>query len=401
MQEIAYSLATAIGVLDAVRDSGQVAPERVRRRCSARSRSSSTPASASSRRSASCAPSPSCGTASALERYGVDDAKARRFRYGVQVNSLGLTEAQPENNVQRIVLEMLGVTLSKRARARSHPAAGVERGARPAPPVGPAVVVADAAGAGVRDRPARVRRPLRRLARRSRRARPSCVDAAQAELDDVLALGGAFEAIDDAEGAGSSASMAERTRRIESGDQIVVGVNRFTETAPSPLGGDGRDPDGRPGGRGRDGRRRASVAGRRATTARSTRALDELRRVPRRRRRTSCRPTIALAQAGGTTGEWGGVLREVFGEYRAPTGVGRAPVGAGGELADGRRAGARRCPAARRSCSSPSRASTATPTAPSRSPSPPATPGMEVVYSGHPPHARADRRRRPATRTPT
>ena len=165
VQEIAYALATAIGVLDAVRDSGQVPSRPVRRGVRRRSRSSSTPASASSRRSARCGRSPSCGTASARERYGVTDPKARRFRYGVQVNSLGLTEAQPENNVQRIVLEMLGVTLSKRRPGPLDPAAGVERGARPAPPVGPAVVAAHAAGAGVRDRPARVRRHLRRLAR--------------------------------------------------------------------------------------------------------------------------------------------------------------------------------------------------------------------------------------------
>ncbi len=83
-----------------------------------------------------------------LERYGVTDEKARRFRYGVQVNSLGLTEAQPENNVQRIVLEMLGVTLSQQGPRPLDPAAGVERGARPPAPVGPAVGAADAAGAG-------------------------------------------------------------------------------------------------------------------------------------------------------------------------------------------------------------------------------------------------------------
>ena len=119
VQELAYALATAIGVLDAVRDSGQVEPERFDAACSRRSRSSSTPASASSRRSASCGRSPSCGTASGASATASRTPKARRFRYGVQVNSLGLTEAQPENNVQRIVLEMLAVTLSKRARARS------------------------------------------------------------------------------------------------------------------------------------------------------------------------------------------------------------------------------------------------------------------------------------------
>ena len=97
------------------------------------------------------------------ERYGVTDPAQRRFRYGVQVNSLGLTEAQPENNVQRIVLEMLAVTLSQGRAGAGGAAAGVERGARAAPAVGPAVVAADAAGARLRVRPARVRGPVRRL----------------------------------------------------------------------------------------------------------------------------------------------------------------------------------------------------------------------------------------------
>ena len=130
------------------------------------------------------------------ERYGVADDKLRRFRYGVQVNSLGLTEAQPENNVQRIVLETLGVTLSKRARGPRRPAPGLERGARAAPPVGPAVVAAHPAGAGVRDRPPRVRRPVRGLARSSRRRPRELAEAADAELEWVLDGGGAFAMID-------------------------------------------------------------------------------------------------------------------------------------------------------------------------------------------------------------
>ena len=105
------------------------------------------------------------------ERYGVDDEKLRRFRYGMQVNSLGLTEEQPENNVQRIVLEMLGVTLSKDARARADPTAVLERGARAADAVGPAVVAAHPAGARVRVRPARVRRPVRRFGGRRAQGR--------------------------------------------------------------------------------------------------------------------------------------------------------------------------------------------------------------------------------------
>ncbi len=99
------------------------------------------------------------------ERYGVGDERLRRFRYGVQVNSLGLTEAQPENNIPRIVLETLGVTPVQERPGPGHPAPGLERGPRPPPPMGPAVVAADPADPGLRVRPARVRRHLRRLPR--------------------------------------------------------------------------------------------------------------------------------------------------------------------------------------------------------------------------------------------
>ena len=125
--------------------------------------------------------------------------------------------------------------------------------------------------------------------------------------------------------------MAARTRRIESGEQTVVGVNDFTETAESPLGGEGSDPHGRSGGRAemigdvvawRAGRDQAAVDA----------ALDELRRVAATDENVMP-ATIALAKAGGTTGEWGAVMREVFGEYRAPTGVGGASGGALGALA--------------------------------------------------------------------
>ena len=173
-----------------------------------------------------------------IERYGVDDPKARRFRYGVQVNSLGLTESQPENNVQRIVLEMLGVTLSKRARARSiqlpawNEALGLPHPWDQQWSLRMQQVLAfesDVLEYGdifdgskvVEARTAELR------------------DAAQTELDDVLGLGGAFEAVDVLKSR-LVTSMAERTRRIESGEQIVVGVNDFVETAASPLGGDRR-----------------------------------------------------------------------------------------------------------------------------------------------------------------
>ena len=138
----------------------------------------------------------SCGTRSPGSGTASQDPKMRRFRYGVQVNSLGLTEAQPENNVQRIVLEMLGVTLSKNARARAVQLPGLERGARPAAAVGPAVVAAAPAGAGLRVRPARVRRHLRRLATSIEAKVAELVEGAKAEIDRVQAMGGAIAAVE-------------------------------------------------------------------------------------------------------------------------------------------------------------------------------------------------------------
>jgi (2R)-ethylmalonyl-CoA mutase len=325
---VAYALADAMGVLDAVRDSGQVAPERfpavvgsisffvnagirfVEEICKLRALAE-------------------LWDRITLERYGVQDPKLRRLRYGVQVNSLGLTEAQPENNVQRIVLEMLAVTLSKRARARSvQLPAWNEALGLPTPwdqqwslrmqqvlafesdlleyeDIFDGSHVVEARTAELRD-------------------------AAAAELDEVLALGGAFEAVDELK-ARLVRSMAARARRIENGEQVVVGVNRFTETAASPLGGAEAivkvDPaveaemiaDVEQWRKDRD-------------AAAVTAALDELRRVADGD--GNLMPaTVALARAGGTTGEWAGALREVFGEYRAPTGVGAASGGRSGDLA--------------------------------------------------------------------
>ena len=162
VQEIAYALTTAVAVLDAVQASGQVPPERFGEVC-ARISFFVNAGVRFVEEMCKMRAFTRLWDELLLERYGVTDAKQRRFRYGVQVNSLGLTEAQPENNVQRIVLEMLGVTLSQRRARPGRAAAGVERGARAAAAVGPAVVAAPAAGAGVRDRPARARGPVRGL----------------------------------------------------------------------------------------------------------------------------------------------------------------------------------------------------------------------------------------------
>jgi len=324
VQEIAYSLATAIDVLDAVRASGQVEPDKfpavvasisffvnagirfVEETCKMRAFTQ-------------------MWDRLTEQRYGVTDPKARRFRYGVQVNSLGLTEAQPENNVQRIVLEALGVTLSKDARARSlqlpawNEALGLPRPWDQQWSLRIQQVLAfetdlleyDDIFAGSHVVEAKT---------------AELVDAAQAELDEVLALGGAFQAIDELKGRLVS-SNTERTRRIESGEQTVVGVNAYTETAPSPLGGEENimKVDA-----GVHDELVADIQAWRSERDNDAvkRSLDELRRVAESD--VNIMPaSIDLAHAGGTTGEWAGLLREVFGEYRAPTGV-AAAAGLGG-----------------------------------------------------------------------
>ena len=329
VQEIAFSLATAIDVLDAVRESGQVNDDQfdqvfgsisffvnagirfVDEVCKMRAFTQ-------------------LWDRIARERYDVQDPKARRFRYGVQVNSLGLTESQPENNVQRIVLEMLAVTLSKNARARSvqlpawNEALGLPRPWDQQWSLRMQQVLAFETdllehedifdGSHVIE------------------ARTSeLYEAAWTELQDVLSLGGAFNAVDELKGRLVS-SMAERTRAIESGDQIVVGVNSFTETEKSPLGGADNilkvDPEV-------EKETIADVVAWRANRDNQavTAALSVLTAAARSGDNIM-EPSIALAQVGGTTGEWSEALRQVFGEFRAPTGVGAAVGRRTTELAD-------------------------------------------------------------------
>jgi ethylmalonyl-CoA mutase len=321
-QEIAYALATAIDVLDAVRDSGKVEarlmPDVVGRISFFVNAGVRFIEEVAKMRTFTAMWDEICRT-----RYGVEDPSLRRFRYGVQVNSLGLTEQQPENNVQRIVLEMLGVTLSADARARAvqlpawNEALGLPRPWDQQWSLRIQQVLAYESDlleypdifAGSRVMEAIVH---------------DLTVAAQSELDEVLALGGAFNAVDELKSR-LVASQSARVERIESGEQIVVGVNRFEETAPSPLTGDETissiltvDP---------------AVEQELINDVRAWRssrdeeavqfALKELRRVVQSRDVTDnvMVPTIALAKAGGTTGEWANALRDVFGEYRAPTGV--------------------------------------------------------------------------------
>jgi len=269
------------------------------------------------------------------ERYGVTDDKALRFRYGVQVNSLGLTEQQAENNVQRIVLEALGVTLSKGARARSiqlpawNEALGLPRPWDQQWSLRVQQVLAHETDLLEYDDIFDGSHVMEGLT-------SELAEAAWTEMEEILELGGAFEAIDEMKGR-LVRSHAERIRRIESGEQVVVGVNAFTETAPSPLGGEDSILKVDPGVQDEliaDVQRWRSERDNDAVK----RSLDELRRVAESGENIMP-ATIDLAHAGGTTGEWAGLLREVFGEYRAPTGVAAA---AGHGVSEGLRAVAER-----------------------------------------------------------
>jgi ethylmalonyl-CoA mutase len=322
VQEIAYALATAIGVLDGVRASGKVGDAELP---AVVGRISFFVNSSVRFVEETCKMRAFTGLWDRIcrERYGVEDPKLRRFRYGVQVNSLGLTEQQPENNLQRIVLETLGVTLSKSARARAmqlpawNEALGLPRPWDQQWSLRIQQVLAfesDLLEYGDIFEGSKV------IGAKT----AELADAAWAELEDVQALGGAFEAIDELKRR-LVRSQAERVRRIETGEQMVVGVNAFTETAPSPLTGDGEIENILKVDHRVEAEMIADVERWRALrdAAAVRAALDELHRVANDDGPESnvMHATIALAHAGGTTGEWAGALREVFGEFRAPTGV--------------------------------------------------------------------------------
>lgn len=329
VQEIAFSLANAIDILDAVRASGKISDEQFPQVFS----SISFFVNAGIRfieEVCKMRAFTELWERIGQERYGITDERALRFRFGVQVNSLGLTEAQPENNIQRIVLEMLAVTLSKSARARSvqlpawNEALGLPRPWDQQWSLRMQQVLAFetdlleyedifTGSHVIESRTAELR------------------DAAWQEMNEILDLGGAFEAVDSLKGRLVS-SMAERARRIESGDQVVVGVNRFTESTDSPLSGADNIlvVDHRVEQQMVD----DVVAWR---SHRSQQAVDTALAKLRSAAESDANlmePSIELAMAGGTTGEWGDVLRRVFGEYRAPTGVGAAAGRRTSELAD-------------------------------------------------------------------
>ena len=324
VQEIAFALCTAIAVLDAVKASGQVPEERFGEVCA---RISFFVNAGVRFVEEMCKMRAFTRLWDELlaSRYGVTDPKHRRFRYGVQVNSLGLTEAQPENNVQRIVLEMLGVTLSKDARARAvqlpawNEALGLPRPWDQQWSLRLQQVLAFETDLleydDLFEGSVVVEAKVSEL----------CAEVTK-EIDKIQAMGGAVDAVDYMKTA-LVASHAERRRRIEAGEDVVVGVNRFTTTEPNPLLADidgaimTVDPEV-------EGHAIEAVKAWRAD--RDAAAVDEALLALRDAAKTDgnlMQATLTCARAGVTTGEWAGALREVFGEYRAPTGVAGASVG--------------------------------------------------------------------------
>jgi ethylmalonyl-CoA mutase len=321
MQELAYALANAAAVLDAVKAGGQVPDAEfgqvvgrisffvnagirfVTEMCKMRA-------------------FVELWDRLCLDRYGIAEEKFRRFRYGVQVNSLGLTEQQPENNVYRILIEMLAVVLSKHARARAvqlpawNEALGLPRPWDQQWSLRLQQIVAyetDLLEYGdLFDGSPVIEAKVRSL-----------IEEASAELKQIQALGGATAAIDYMKQR-LVESNAKRLAAIERGEQIVVGVNRFTDSAPSPLSA-GEDagiltvdaavePE--------QIERLKAWRARRDQESVDT-ALKGLRQAASENRNVM-EASIAAAKAGVTTGEWGQALREIYGEYRGPTGVGQA-----------------------------------------------------------------------------
>ncbi len=329
-QEVAFALATAAAVLDAVRDSGQVPAEDLERvvgRISFFVNAGIRFVTEMCKMRAFAA----LWDELCAERYGVADPRQRRFRYGVQVNSLGLTERQPENNVYRILIEMLAVVLSKEVRARAvqlpawNEALGLPRPWDQQWSLRLQQILAFETdllehGDIVAGNPVVEARTAEIKA------------AARAEFDRVEAMGGAVAAVESGYmKAALVAANGRRLRAIESGETTVVGVNAFTESAPSPLtaADDGAFLVVDPGAeaeqiaRLEDWRRRRDGTAVRAALAELAAAAGDGRNI--------MPASIACARAGVTTGEWADELRRIFGEYRAPTGLGAAPPAAAGD----------------------------------------------------------------------
>ena len=335
VQEIAFSLATAIQILDDVKASGAVKPEdfdRVAGRISFFVNAGIRFVTEMCKMRAFT----ELWDEITAERYGVTDPKLRRFRYGVQVNSLGLTEQQPENNVYRILLEMLAVVMSKNARARAvqlpawNEALGLPRPWDQQWSLRLQQIVAMETDllefADIFDGSHEIAAKVAELK-----------DEARGVMADIAALGGAAVAVES--GYMKQALVESNSRRvadIESGDKPVVGVNVFTESAPSPL------TSGEDGGfmtvatSAEDEQIAAIKAWRDARDGAAADAAIGALKAAAAEGQNMMEPSIACAQAGVTTGEWGRALREVFGEYRAPTGLSAAGAAPEGGLEDAR-----------------------------------------------------------------
>jgi ethylmalonyl-CoA mutase len=322
VQELAFALATAIAVLDIVKASGEVSSDSfgdvvgrisffvnaglrfITELCKMRAFTE-------------------LWDEITRERYGITDAKQRLFRYGVQVNSLGLTEPQPENNVARILIEMLAVTLSRNARARAvqlpawNEALGLPRPWDQQWSLRMQQILAyetDLLDYGdIFDGSDEITQKVEDLKHQARE-----------ELNRIEEMGGAVATVDT--GYLKQQLVESNTARLEAierGEQIVVGVNKYLESEPSPLAGaaDAILTVSEDAGRGQIERLKAWRASR--DNAAVAEALKELKRAAAGGSNIMP-PSIVCAKAGVTTGEWGWTLREAFGEYRAPTGVGRA-----------------------------------------------------------------------------
>lgn len=319
VQEIAYSLCTAITVLDAVKASGKVEPKdfgKVVGRISYFVNAGIRFVEEMSKMRAFVR----LWDEITKTRYGVEDPKYRMLRYGVQVNSLGLTERQPENNIARIIYEMLAVTLSKDARARAiqlpawNEALGLPRPWDQQLSLRMQQVLAyetdlleyDDLFNGSKVIEAKV---------------DELVQGAKKEIEKIESMGGTLKAIDYMKQS-LVASHAERIRKIEAKELKVVGVNCFPETAPSPLmaGADGGilkvDPKAE-----QEQIERLNAFRKSRDEGKVKKALEDLMAAAKNNKNIMA-ASIGCAHAGVTTGEWAFALREVFGEYRAPTGVG-------------------------------------------------------------------------------
>jgi len=333
VQEIAYAMSTAIAVLDAVRER---VPQELMGRVFGRISFFVNAGVRFVEEHAKLRAMSELWEELGRERYGVEDSKHRRFRYGVQVNSLGLTEAQPENNVQRIVLEALAVTLGRDARARAiqlpawNEALGLPRPWDQQWSLRIQQILAFETDLLEYPDIFEGSKVMEGLV-------AELAEGARGEMARVAEQGGAVEAVPYMKAA-LVESHRERVRRIEAGEQVVVGINRFAETEESPLTADAEggilvvDPAVE---------QEAVEAVRAWRSARDQAAVDaalaELRRVAREPRENVMPATIAAARAGATTGEWSATLRDAFGSYRAPTGVGEASAGPPDERLEGLR----------------------------------------------------------------